>query len=577
MSAAQVINDLQVAEVETRAPVQKWRIIPVSKLPTLESQKLAMKLNALGSCFYFGKVILRRHRLNDTLHKDMCESVEKTLIKDVIELPRDHFKSTVFSEIVPMWWALPFTDTEEMAMRKLGYDDAYITWMKRAHDRNTRTLLVSEVITNAVKLGTRISHHYLNNDLFRDIFPEISPDRSCTWTANSLHHKRDKTSPNGEGTYDFLGVGGALQSRHYDRVVQDDLVGRAAIDSDATMEDTINYHRLLPGAFDSLPGKPTEENDELVVGNRWSNKDLNAWIRKEEPWFNFQTHAVMGGCCVKHIAGEPIFPQEWSEEKLVKTRIRFGNKYFSSQFLNNPVSDEEKEFDKRWLRYYNLQPLAQTDRRAVIKHEVQEGEVVPDLPLFSDQGRGHDMIVTMTVDPNHAGNNGRCRHAITVTGYIRSPQRIYLLDSFAKSCDYHTFVAQIYAMAKKWHLREFWLETVMAQRYLKFYLEYRNKQENIHLKVNDLKADNSANAKDNRIRAMNPIFAEGQFWCERVKHADFIQEYEDFPSGYTKDILDTLAYAPQTWNRSSSNKEVLEFLAANKSRAKRAVNSITGY
>jgi len=38
--------------------------------------------------------------------------------------------------------------------------------------------------------------------------------------------------PHGEGTYDFLGVGGALQSRHYNGIlIQDDLIGRKAIES----------------------------------------------------------------------------------------------------------------------------------------------------------------------------------------------------------------------------------------------------------------------------------------------------------------------------------------------------------
>lgn len=566
--------ELKAFSNEQRLPPQKWRVIPHQSLPSIEAQRLAMRLNALGSSFYFAKVVLRKHRLNDTLHRSMCENIEKTSIKDVIEIPRDHFKSTIYSEMAPMWWALPFGNTERMAMEKLGYSSEYLSWMERAHNQNTRSLLVSEVIDNAIKLGSRIAHHYENNDLFRDLFPEILPDTSCVWTAKSLQHKRTKDSPNGEGTYDFLGVGGALQSRHYDRAVQDDLVGRSAIDSDAVMEDTINYHRLLLGAFDSIPGKPTEENDELVVGNRWSFKDLNQWIRENETWFHFTTHSATGGCCPVHPVGKCIFPEEWSVEKLQRVQVREGARYYSCQYLNEPISDQEREFRPEWLRFYDVQAVSETDKRAMIIHEVYSGEVIKNvLP--------GELSITMVVDPNHAGNNGRCRHAITVTGVQHfsknTPQRVYLLDCWAQSCDYHTFVAQIYKMATRWRLSEFWLETVMAQRYLKMYLDYRNKVENIKLKVRELKPDNSANAKDNRIRALNTIFAEGQFWCRRVAHADFQLEYEKFPVGKTKDILDTLAYAPQTWKYNASYREVLDFLHNNRQNMTRTVNSITGY
>jgi hypothetical protein len=48
-----------------------------------------------------------------------------------------------------VWWSLPFTESDEEAMRKLGYRDPWIRWMKAAHDQNMRTLVTHEIAEQA--------------------------------------------------------------------------------------------------------------------------------------------------------------------------------------------------------------------------------------------------------------------------------------------------------------------------------------------------------------------------------------------------------------------------------------------
>lgn len=301
-------------------------------------KRVKMRVNGLGSLYYFNKVILKRKRLREHLHRPWCESLERDHIKDVYEYPRDHFKTTICSEGLPMWRSLPFSDQDEEVFRKLGYDDSFIAFMKRMHRQDVRNILVAENITNAAKLGKRISGHYESNAIFRLLFPEILPDSSCVWSNYGLHHKRGPSAaPHGEGTYDFLGVGGALQSRHYDGLlIQDDLVGRKAIESISVMEKTIDYHKLVVGAFEN-PDENTHENSELVIGNRWAYTDLNSHIREHEPWFRFVTHSALGGCCPLHLPDTPILPEEFSFEKLMRLKERLGTYYFSCFPAGAPV------------------------------------------------------------------------------------------------------------------------------------------------------------------------------------------------------------------------------------------------
>lgn len=536
---------------------QEWSIIPVDKMPNEKTKQLAHRLNGLGSMFYFGKVILRKRRFTEHFHKPLCDGLEKSHLKDVYEIPRDHFKSTICSEVAPMWWALPFTLNDEAVMRSLGYGDEWIIWMRRAHNPDTRTLLVSSNITNAAKLGKRINGSYDSNDFFRTIYPEILPDSSCTWSDFTKTHKRTSGhTPQGEGTYDFLGVNSALQSRHYDRMIQDDLVGKDAYDSPKVMEGVIEYHKLLVGAFDSDPASGGKDNDELVVGNRWSYIDLNSHIRAEEPYFRIVNHSALGGCCPAHIIGKPIFPEEFNYNKLMRWQKRLGSYLFSCQFLNQPTQPGDAVFKEENLRYYEYKHVSDSDHRVKIVHDVHNGKVLADI-------MPSHLNITMVVDPNHSGLTGRCRHAIAITGYSMMFERAYLLEYWAASASYDDFFGNIYKLADKWKLEEFWLETIAAQKYIKYHIDYRNRIENRKLKVNELKSARTDAAKKIRIESFAPLYENNQFYCQR-RHTDFLAEYNQYPFGKTVDILDTIGYAPQTWTSQISGQDFNSFVNANK-------------
>lgn len=548
----------------------KFVPLSINSAASPAEKRQLVRLNCLGSLYYFIKVGLRRRRLTDHLHLPICNSLERSFIKDVYELPRDHFKSTICSEGLPMWWALPFTNQDADAFQQLGYSDEFIRWMRKIHDTNGRFLLVSENITNAATLGKRIRYHYESNYLYRGLFPETLPDSSCVWTNQSLHIRRPKGSAgaaHGEGTFDFLGVGGALQSRHYHKAIQDDLIGRKALESATEMEKTINYHQLLIGAFETEDR--LHDNSELVVGNRWSFHDLNSHIREEEPWFRLVNHSALGGCCPVHPPDKAIFPEEFSEEKLLRWKRRLGSYMFSCQFLNNPVAPEDADFKESWLSYYSYRTDATGD--TYIVHEVKNGLVRKDLKI-------NHLSLAMTVDPNHAGNaaSGRCRHAITVVG-LSQDNLYYLLDSWAMHASYDTFIAKVYEIAKKWRLQKFGVEAIAGQQYLAYHLRYRNQIEGNTVRIVDLKGEVDApdgtptRRKEWRIRSLSPIFEQERFFIQR-RHQSFLEEYTTFPKGKYVDLLDALAYIPQMMKSPMSYTQHIAMLKTNRMRM-RQVNA----
>jgi terminase large subunit-like protein len=508
----------------------KWQILPV---PDDEGQSLILRLNALGSLYFFEKFVLQKGRLVEHLHKPICETLERQNVNFMLELPRDHFKTTCVTEGLPIWWALPFDDRDEAAMRELGYGDEWIRWMRWAHNPGIRILTISENVGNAARMGIRIDKHFESNSRFRDLFPEIMPTTKSVWNSESKSVTNAVFHSNGEGTFDYLGVGGALQSRHYERMIEDDLVGRAAAKSDTLIEDVIEYHKLVEGAFDG------PERTQIVVGNRWSPFDLNGWIRDNDPDFIIESHSALGGCCDLHPPGMPIFPEEFSVERLERIRRVQGPYLFSHQYLNQALMADEVVFNPAWLRYYSPQLATDGSKRMMLTHEAVEGSVVKDTAASW-------LHRVMIVDPNHAGADGRAHHAILVIGFHPETDNFYLLDVWAKSMSYDDLMSNVYKMAERWKMTEFWLETVAAQKYLKYHIEYRNKIEKRRLRVRELKTERSKNAKWTRIDSLAPLFEQGKFYVRRDQSA-FLDEYCRYTHStrYPVDVLDGCGYIVQ--------------------------------
>jgi len=538
----------------------KWKPLPV---PTNNEQayKDARRLNSLGSLFYFAYSILNKKRLA-LLHWNMCESLEREDLHLVLEEPMGHFKTTV-GIALSMWWALPFTERDEFMMRKLGFDEPWIRWMKFAHNQNTRTLVTHEIEGRAIDMGKEVDEHFQQNDLFRFVFSDILPDNKCTWNDHSKFQKRMRSAnvDATTGTYEYRGVGQALQGIHPDSTIQDDNMGKAAQDSmlhgdGRVLEGLIRWHRQLTTRLDTAAFDPSSIGRQLVIGNRWGHQDLNSWIRANQPQFKFETHSAEGGCCEKHPAGRPIFPEEWSMERLAQKRNDVGAYDYAHFYLNQSVLPEECIFRPEWKRHFRFKQshpeLDLRDPRNTLnlEHEVYDGNVVQDV-------NAGILLRRMLVDLAHNKKRKRCNHVILIVGWDPEKDRIYLLDVWAQRPGYGDLVEQMYKMGHRWNMSDMWLETVAAQDLMKFHLEERNRKETRPIYVNELPYDNSENAKKNRIEALEPLFKNTQIWCHR-SHVEFISEYDNYPASATIDVLDTLGYVPQILSGVRS-KETMEW------------------
>lgn len=585
-----------------RSTILNYSLIPIEGLPA-SLKRIAYRANSLMDPYFFGTVILKRDQFSknpikaQNLHYVMFLIVLKDSLKEGIEIPRDHLKTTVYVEVYGMWRALPFGPREEDFFANLGYTDLYIEWMRRCHSQDIKILVVSETIKNAIKLGTRISNHYENNQVFRELFYDILPTEKEIWTAESMHQRRTpEHQGHGEGTFDFIGVGAALQSRHYNLCLQDDLVGREARKSPVVMADTIDYHQVLVGATHNDPDNPGRDFDEIVVGNRWSYNDLNSHIRREEPYFGFTTHSALGGCCSLHTANQPIYPEAFTIQKLLRWKRRLGIYHFSCQFLNLPIDPSKSKFNLKDFRYFNfhkltgdafsipkdlpwwklkeLPPTAMASTmggaqyRWVIRHHVAEGDVEHDVfPRYLDR-----YLIT---DPRHSGEEeatesgvgSRCRHAAIVVGVSSTPRRIYLLDQWADACDTKTYVEKLLFLAIKWKLKRVHCEDVASQKFLIHHFNYflsveraRNPElEGLRMVPIKMKGNQKQDAKFERIDNSIPIVERHELWLNVDNCDDFKEEAERYgQSRTTVDLLDCFGYVPYVCPQDAVDEDAIQ-------------------
>jgi hypothetical protein len=140
-------------------------------------------------------------------------------------------------------------------------------------------------------------------------------------------------------------------------------------------------------------------------------------------------------------------------------------------------------------------------------------------------------------------------------------RRIYLLDVWAEACSIQKFIKTIFHLAVDvWKLDEIWLETIAAQKYLKYHLDYEialsTDPRVKNLRVKELKTPKTANAKQMRIDGLGPIIERHELWTNTHGQTEFMEEFEAYPQGKLVDVLDTLGYGPQVWGFEADAEEI---------------------
>lgn len=172
--------------------------------------------------------------------------------------------------------------------------------------------------------------------------------------------------------------------------------------------------------------------------------------------------------------------------------------------------------------------------------------------------------IVICCDPAISERSSAARTAIVVMGMSPYQKMIVLEYWVGRQGDPARIIQTYLEMAHFWQPRCIGIEMVAFQKSLEPYTMKAMADRNEYWPIVNLKPDRTEK-KEQRILSMQPFFRSGQIYIQRGM-SEFIEEYETFPLGRTRDILDAMAYAvrlltPQQVSKRPGLDEQLKRLA----------------
>ena len=422
---------------------------------------------------YPGYMVGAHHARLAKIFEDIAAGKKKRVIVNIA--PR-HGKSELISYLAPAWFLGKFP--------------------------HKKVIMASHTADLAVGFGRRV-RNLVGSDAYKDIFPTVELQ------ADSKSASRWGTNFNGE--YFAIGVGGALAGRGADLFIIDDphseqdaKLGRPDVFLPAwEWFQSGPLQRLMPGGA------------IIVVMTRWSKLDLtgqivNQMIKNDEvdQWEVVEFPAIIED---KEGNEKPLWPEFWSLEELLSKKAALDVRYWNSQYLQNPVSEEGALIKREWWNIW-------------------EEEDPPSCEF-----------TIMSLDAAQEANNRADYNALTTWGVFFNEEtnnyNIILLNAIKKRLEFPDLKALVLEEYKDWEPDAFMVEKKSNGAAL--YQEMRR----MGLPIGEF-TPGKGQDKISRVNAISDLFRSGIVWAPDRRWAhDVIEECNDFPSGANDDLVDSTTLA----------------------------------
>jgi hypothetical protein len=462
----------------------------VKALPT--DQREYLREVSKSDLYALSKGILGYKDLNPDTHGAFCRFFEgDPKLRRLGLMPRAHLKSTIA------------TIADSIRLVLLDPNEA-------------RILIAGETATQAEKFLSELKGHWEKNELLRNLFPELVPPRlagpGVKWSNSvaSIVRARDYRV----GSWNTIGVGGAVTGDHYNRIKCDDLIGLEAARSPATMAAAIAWVSNI----DSLL---IDQNVDVIdfVGTRWSRTDLYAFIMRlyGSRLSVFLREAIEDG--------KIIFPQKHTLESF-ETMQRETPLIWYAQYCNNPLAGGQNDFPAGSIQTYSFNTA---------------GDVVLQRDGVTKVWKLEDLDRIITADPNSGSLVAPDTAAIVVSG-ISPDDEVIVLHTWSGRSTPSAFVDKIFDLWKRWRPRVVGIEQA-GQQNTRFYFDKKAEEEEVYIRVVPLKPKNRN--KIDRIRtALQPLFGSRKVYMLSTQTV-LRKAADEFPDTDPIDELDALAYGTE--------------------------------
>ncbi len=420
---------------------------------------------------------------NNQLHRELALTIQdQSFSKKLILIPRGHLKTTIATKGRAIQWAV--------------------------QNPNNRILIINAIEKNAQRMLGHIENIFRYNALFCWLYQELIPDFNKTLCSAS-EFLINRTEMYSEPTFMAAGVGTALPSVHCTKMIKDDVVNDKNSATPELIESIIEWDASIIPLFDS-PGDSS--NEELMIGTPWANTDVYALKRADSEYATYMRHALENAQGeADYEFGQPIYPERFSRERLVKIRERIANDdLFYCQYMCDPGSGKGGEFKPEWIQFYDRKP-------ANLEYSIT---------LDPGGLRGRDSDFTGLTVVGVDGQNEWWVDYLVKERMNPREQIELLFNTFALYPTAHTVG----------------IEEVAWQKSLHFFAEEEMRKRGIFLPLRALKTDTRIK-KEMRIRGLIPRFSNHTIHVRRgISKA---LEDEMFKRVPNDDLVDALAYQLQ--------------------------------
>ena len=499
---------------------------------------------AWNSLFVFTKTVLNYNLLEENPHRELCEYLEKAVIsakhievkfvpsymtpsvkalpdnnKILLMVPRGCFKSTIASTAVPIW----------------------LLW----HNPNLRIMLDCATLSNAKLYVSAIKDQIENNEILRMIAVNdkgeyiLEPDKKAAggWTEDRILLKHRTKLGLKEPSLFVSAVDNNRTGMHPDVIIMDDLVSETTVTTPDLRAKTLQHYRFSLSLLE-------RGGLQVVIGTRYHMDDLYN-VLLDNPGFN---------CIVRPAIlpnGKLYFPAKYTKETLEELKRDQGAEIFNSQYMLNPVNEEDATFKIAKLNYYSDDDFKFIP--GVNENPVKFAQIFVLTDLAIGQNKNNDNTVIMVVGIT-------CDKKIYILDYI--------WDKLVPSQQINGIFQQ-YDLARSYgYVRGVGIETVAYQKAMLYLVKDEARRRGTSIPLLELRP---VKDKTLRINAIVPLVDNGDIYIS-PKHKELVEEMRQFPYGKHDDIIDTLAYIIQVLRPgqyNSKGKHIYEY--------KPKVSSITNY
>lgn len=349
------------------------------------------------------------------------------------------------------------------------------------------------------------------NEVLKWLFPEIlwqNPQKqSPKWSEDEGIILRRKSNPK-EATIEAWGlVDGQPTSKHFSRLVYDDVVTRESVTTPDMIAKTTDALALSYN-LGSGDGK------RRFIGTRYHFNDTYRTIIDRQTAKARLYSATADG----EINGEPVL---LTRERLQEKRRDMGPYIFSAQMMQNPTADKTQGFRREWMKFYHSSPI--------------------------DAGGGTNKY--MLVDAANEKRKENDYTSMWVIG-LGPDENYYVLDAVRDRLNLTERADAVFRLHRRWKPYQVRYEQygMMADV---AHIQERQERENYRFQIIEV---GGTTPKNDRIRRLVPHFEQGKFYFPETLHytdyegkpTDLVQafiedEYVAFPVALHDDMLDSLA------------------------------------